>query len=147
MWAEILQRLPEYKNAVISSVNAEGYPSSVRCKPEPDSDMEILKVKIPCDVHIQPGPASLLCHKHDEGFWNQHSFIVWGRLEQKDGDWIFHPLRFTPGASPDMLNLVRFVMAARHAAKQYLEKRGLPRPAIPWNEIKALWAEVERTKQ
>ena len=146
MWAEIMQRLPDYKNAVISGVNAEGYPVSVRCNPEPDAAAEILKVQTPDHVYVQPGPASLLCHKHDEKFWNQHSFIVWGRLDQCDGNWIFQPLRFTPGASPDMLSLVRFVISARRASQEYLEKRRLPRPTIPWNEIKALWAEVERTK-
>ena len=28
-------------------------------------------------------------------------------------------------------------MEARHNAKRYLEKRGLPRPRIPWDEINA----------
>ena len=146
MWAEIIKRLPDYRNAVITGVNAQGYPSSVRCRPEPDSAAQILKIQIPESAHIQPGPASLLCHKHDEQFWNQHSFIVWGTLDRCDNSWMFHPLRFTPGAAPDILSLVRFVSNARRAARQYLEKRRLPRPQIPWNEIKTLWAEVERTR-
>ena len=146
MWAEMIKRLPDYKSAVITGVDPQGYPSSVRCKPEPDAAAQVLKIQIQDGVHVRPGPASLLCHRHDEQFWNQHSFLVWGTLERQDQGWVFHPERYTPGAASDILSLVRFVSNARRAARQYLEKRNQPRPKIPWSEIKALWAEVDRTK-
>ncbi len=145
MLTEIVKRLPEYKNAVITGVDARGLPFSFRCTPQPDLAAGVLRLQVPQGSDIQPGPASLLCHKHDEQFWNQHSFIAWGKLKKNDRDWDFIPERFTPGADTDLLSLFRFVTAARRTARQYLEKRHLPRPEIPWNDIKALWAEAKRT--
>jgi hypothetical protein len=130
---------------VITGVDARGYPFSVRRKPQPDHANQSLKVQIPDGTQIHAGLASLLCHKHDELFWNQRSFIVWGTLKQ-NGGWVFLPKRFTPGAAGDMLSLVQFIRSARRTAKQYLDKRGLPRPKIPWNEIHNLWAEVKSAK-
>jgi hypothetical protein len=147
MWAEIIKRLPDYQSAVITGVTVQGYPSSVRCKPQPEAATQVLKIQIPDGTDIQPGPASLLCHKHDEQFWNLQSFVACGTLEQRDGGWVFHPERFTPGAAMDVLSFVRFVRDSRRTARQYLEKRHLPRPKVPWNEIKALCAEVEKTPE
>src|SRR5512134_1841187 len=83
MWAEISRRLPAYPSAVITGVNAQGYPASVRCQPQPISASQVLKFQIPDSSHIQPGPASLLCHKHDAQFWNLQSFVVCGTLERR----------------------------------------------------------------
>jgi hypothetical protein len=146
MWTEITQRLPDYPSAVITGVGAAGYPFSVRCKPQANSVTQSLQVQIPAGAPIQPGPASLLCHKHDEQFWNQRSFLVWGVLQQERG-WVFYPKRFTPGAAGDLISLMRFILSARRTAKQYLDKRNLPQPTIPWHELHQLWAEVKRAKQ
>ena len=104
MWDEIIKRLPNYESAVITGVNRQGYPVSMRCKPQPDSAAQVLKIGYLDDSYLQPGSASLLFHKYDEQFWNLQSFIVWGRLERADSDWIFHPERFTPGAATDAFN-------------------------------------------
>jgi hypothetical protein len=143
MWADLTRRLPDYPTAVITGVNAQGYPASVRCKPQPDAAGQVLRLHIPDSSHIQPGPASLLCHKHDAQFWSLQSFVVCGTLEQRDGHWSFRPERLTPGAAQDVVSLVRFVRDGRRAAQRYLDKRHLPRPRVPWNEIRALWAEVK----
>lgn len=142
MWTEITRRLPDYPSAVITGVSRQGYPASARCQPQPLKASQVLTLQIPDSSHIQPGPASLLYHKHDARFWNLQSFVVWGTLERRDVDWIFHPTRFTPGAALDVVSLIRFVRDGRRTAKRYLATRHLPRPKVPWTEIKALWAEV-----
>jgi hypothetical protein len=32
---------------------------------------------------------------------------------------------------------------ARRTSKRYLEKRGLSRPEMPWDDIRRLWAEAK----
>ncbi len=36
------------------------------------------------------------------------------------------------------LGVVRAVVGMRRAAAAYLQKRGLPRPRVPWREIEAV---------
>ena len=98
MWDEIMKHLADFSSAVLTGVDQAGYPFSVRCKPEPDADEQVLRVQVPEYTNIQPGPAGLLCHKHDEQLWNLKSFILRGSLERGVNGWIFCPHRFTPGA-------------------------------------------------
>lgn len=143
MWNDIVERLPKYKNAVITGVDPEGYPFSVRCSPQPDSTAQVLRILALDHTEIQAGPASLLCHKHDERFWNLNSFMVWGTLKKEVEGWVFYPKQFTPGAAMDMVSFIRFVRDSRRSARQYLEKRHLSRPAVPWNEIHDLWDQAK----
>lgn len=147
MWDDIVKHLVDFSNAVLTGVDEAGYPFSVRCKPEPDSGEQALHVQMPEYANIQPGPAGLLCHKHDEKLWNLKSFILRGSLEGSVHGWVFHPQRFTPGAGfGGLLGDVRFMLSGRRTAKRYLEKRGLERPNIPWDRVHALWTEVKKSK-
>ena len=84
MWAEITKHLYQFESAVLSGLDEEGYPFSVRCRPYPDtSGPEVLTVWLPPGTPIRPGPASLLCHSHDENLWNLKSFLVRGVLEKR----------------------------------------------------------------
>jgi hypothetical protein len=85
-----------------------------------------------------------LCHRHDENLWNLKSFLVRGTLARgEDGEWTFRPERCVPGAGiGGPMAMVRFVAGARKTAGRYLEKRGLPRPRIPWDAINAIKAQI-----
>jgi hypothetical protein len=147
MWDRLVKYLSMFSSAVITGMDAEGYPFSVRCTPRADHARQVLHIDVPDDVPMQPGPAGLLCHSHDESLWSLKSFHVRGRLERESGDWTFRPRALIPGggvAGP--LGDMRAILNARRVAKQYLEKRGLPRPAIPWEAIRALHAESRKNR-
>lgn len=142
-----MKRLANFPSAVLTGIDERGYPFSVRCKPIPDGDAQVLRLQLVNGIGIQPGSACLLCHRHDEKLWNIKSFNVHGTLEQNSQGWILRPHQFIPGTvSQDLIGFLRLVMVGRRNAKRYLEKRGLPRPKIPWDEIAACWAQTKRAR-
>jgi hypothetical protein len=146
MWDEIMKHMADFSSAVLTGVDQAGYPFSVRCKPEPDVDEQVLRVQVPEYTNIQPGLAGLLCHKHDEQLWNLKSFMLRGSLERVVPGWIFHPQRLIPGAGiGGLFGMVRFLLSGRRTAKRYLDKRGLERPSIPWDRVHSLWTEVKKS--
>jgi hypothetical protein len=85
------------------------------------------------------GAASLLLHRHDEQLSGQRNFGVTGELSRLDHGWAFRPDRFVAGMDElGPLDTLRTVRRISRTAKQYLAKRGLPRPRISWKEFKAL---------
>ncbi len=149
MWDEIQKYLPEFPSAVLNGRDAGGYPYSVRCRPSPDRTAGLLRLDDPAPkTAIRPGPASLLCHRHDEELGDMKMFLVRGRLERGEDGWAFAPGRFVPGVgiggAPGM---VRFLVGARRSTAAYLKKRGLDRPRIPWGEIEALQEQARRSRQ
>jgi hypothetical protein len=137
MWAEITRYLYQFESAVLSGLDEEGYPFSVRCRPYPDaSGAEVLKIWLAPGTPVRPGPASLLCHSHDEKLWNLKSFLVRGVLVRDAGGWSFEPGHFIPGigiGGPPAM--IRFFFSSRRKASRYLQERNLARPSIPWDEI------------
>lgn len=140
MWAEITDHLYGFESAVLSGLDKAGYPFSVRCRPYPDkSGAEVLTVWLPPGVPIRPGPASLLCHSHDENLWSLESFLVRGVLYKDAGGWSFEPGQFIPGAGiGGLLGKIRFFTGSRRRAHHYLQKRGLALPSIPWDDNDAI---------
>jgi hypothetical protein len=139
MWDEITKHLYRFESAVLSGLDEAGYPFSVRCRPYPDtSGDELLSIWLPPDTPLRPGPASLLCHSHDEKLWNLKSFLVRGVLFKDGGGWSFEPVRFILGIGIGGLpGMIRSFARSRREAGRYLEKRRLARPRIPWDEINA----------
>lgn len=144
MWPEIVVEMADFPTAVLTCIDSLGYPFSIRCEPKPDPVSQVLRVQLPEYLQFQPGPAWILCHKHDESLWNLKSLTVKGLLEQDAQGWLFRPLKYIPGAGiGGLIALVKFVQDGRHSTKQYLEKRHLPRPSIAWDTVHAIWAEVK----
>lgn len=146
MWAEITGHLYQFESAVLSGLDEEGYPFSVRCRPYPDaSGAEVLKIWLFPGTPLRPGPASLLCHSHDERLWNLNSFLVRGRLDRAENGRTFVAERFVPGGGiGGPLGTVKAFVGMRRTATRHLRRRGLPRPPIPWNEIEALKGKAQR---
>ena len=131
--------LRSFRDAVLTGVDAQGYPVSVRCHPLLDETEQVLRVRLPTDIQMMPGSAELLCHSHDEKLWNLKSFALQGTLEHQEDISLFHVQRFLPGmnmaGAPGPLTTL---MHARRTMKQILRKRDLPQPSIPWDQLKQL---------
>jgi len=127
--------LADYRSAVLTWVDADGGPASTRVRPTVGADGRLL---IAGDAGVRAGPASLLCHSHDERLWSQRSFVTVGSLHRADGRWAFASERFIEGASRSPLRVVRMFRDARSTTRRYLGKRGLSRPTVAWDEFAAL---------
>jgi hypothetical protein len=146
MWAEVRQHLRGFSSPVLTGVDSDGYPFSIRCAPELDESKQVLRVSLPGWTRIRQGPASLLCHRHNHLLWDLRSFMVRGNLEPAGGEtWLFRPTRFVSGVGVGGLaGMIRFGLAKRRAARRYLERRGLARPRIDWVQLKALQARARQ---
>ena len=137
MWAEIARYVPTFRDAVLSAPDGAGYPCSVRCAPRLDAAGRIVRVAVPPGVELRPGPASLLCHSHDEQLWHLRSCNVRGTLERDEQGWLLRPSRFIAGGGTGgALATLRLVRDLRRTAGRYLATRGLPAPVVPWERIK-----------
>jgi hypothetical protein len=100
----------------------------------------VLRFPVPAELELRAGPGAVMSHSHDEQTWHLKSFMTRGLLEQDDQEWVFRPLAFIPGAGIGSLaDQARGALRPRSTTKRYLAKRGLARPAIPWDKIKALY--------
>ncbi len=145
MWDRVISHLPKYPSAVLTAMDEEGYPYSLRCSPEVDSTRQVLVLALPGYVSLLSGPAGLLCHYHDDLLWNQTYFVLRGTLENLEGQWVFRPSQFLEGAGAGM-SLIRQIREGRRAARQYLVKRGIERPRIPWDRLKAIYEHARNTE-
>ena len=136
-YAETARRLPTYRSAVLCSLDDEGTPSLQRVRPTADAASRVFRVEGEAEP-LRAGPASLLCHSHDDQLWNLRSMVCVGRLEPRDGGWVFAPTRFVPGASRNPVTILRMLRQNRRNTTAYLERRQLRRPSIPWDEYAAL---------
>ena len=68
-----------------------------------DAASGTMPVKLPDVLGPVAGPASLLCHFHDENLWNLRSVLVKGRLERRGDAWVFVGTSFDP---PSMLKMM-----------------------------------------
>ena len=147
MWDNIVKQLSNFPNAVLTGIDTGGYPFSLRCTPHVDEIRKVLLITHSGDEHIQPGPAGLLCHSHNEKMWSLKSFQILGSLELAEQGWIFHVERSIPDSSQGLIDRIKGLNKPFADAKKYLEKRGLPRPKVDWDGIKSLRKEAEEVRK
>jgi hypothetical protein len=146
MWDSLLHYMSKFNSAVLTSLDAVGCPFSVRCQPQPDSTVRVLRLSLPEDTPLRPGPACLLFHKHDDRLWNLLSFVVRGTLEREGQGWILRPAQFVPGVGiGGLMSYVRFLVNGRRTTSRYLRKRGLARPRIAWHEWQEVFDQAKET--
>ena len=138
MWPEIVKRLPGFASAVLTGLDRDGDPVSVRCQPILDQQAQVLWVQVPDGLGMVAGPAGLLCHHHDEQLWGLKSFLLRGTLEPTDHGWVFRPRQLVLGMDTTPLSNLRLLRNCRRTAKRYLAARGLRRPTIPWAHYQQL---------
>lgn len=131
---------------MLTGLDSDGYPVSIRCELSLDETQQALSLLLPGWTRLTPGPASILCHVHNQLLWDLRSFMIRGTLEPTEGDtWLFRPSRFVPGIGiGGLAGMVRFALAKRRTARRYLESRGLTRPRIDWEQLKRLQARARQ---
>ena len=136
------KHLKKFSEGVLNAVDAEGRPFSVRQATLAwDAASGSMPVKVPDVLGPVAGPASLLCHYHDENMWNMRAALVKGKLERRGDAWVFVGTSFDP-PSP-----LRLIMGARKSMKTYLEKRGLEPPKVNFDSVAELWKIVAAKKR
>jgi hypothetical protein len=123
---------------ILTALDAQGYPVSFRCKPQVDTEQQVIRIEAPPGGDLQEGAANLLGHFHDDDLWNQHSVLIKGKLEKSGGGWVLHPQTVTPGLEQGVFSAIKALSASRAAAARFLAKRNRPRPVIPWKTLDAL---------
>ncbi len=138
LWATLTRYAPSFASAVLTSIGSDGFPASLRCRPLAEPARQRLCLNLPAGAPAAAGPASLLYHRHDERLWGLLSFLLTGELAQDASGWVFRPARFLPGMGiGGIRGYWRFVMQGRRTAADYLSRRGLPRPQVAWDEMRA----------
>ena len=143
MWAEVAAALETFDDAVLSAVGPDGYPVSVRVSPRLDAADELLLLADELPVPMATGPASVLCHSHDQQLWHLRSVLIRGVLSrdvpESGRSWVLRPTAVVPGTgTAGPLGDARTFLAARRRASRYLARRGLQRPVVPWADVRAL---------
>ena len=133
--ARIAAELAHYRSDVVTWIAPDGGPASTRVRPTVGTAGGLLLAD---NLDLTAGPASLLCHAHDDRLWSQRSFVAVGSLERTDGRWAFMSERFIEGSSTSPLRALRMFREARATTRRYLARRGLSRPAVAWADFAAL---------
>jgi len=137
-----LTELATYTSAVLVTRTDDGMPSLRRVRVTGPGAAGRLRLFLPPDADLRPGPASLLAHFHDEQLWSLRSVVVVGELIDTD-PWTFRPERIVGGGgSVNPVRLVREMRRLRSTARGYLEKRSLARPEVAWSGIRALTSDL-----
>ena len=145
MWDDLIRNLGDYPTAVLTAIDAAGYPFSIRLVPQPDPARKVLAVPLPEYVRVQAGPAGMLCHFHDDLLWKQTNFVAYGEIESDDKGWLFRPVRVIEGAGAgnSLLPQMRF----RKSAKRYVDRHGMVWPTVPWDRLKRLYKKAQQAKR
>jgi hypothetical protein len=60
VWDEIVQLLPDFDTAVLTGLDAEGYPYGVRVRPRADATGQVLRVPLPAYTPIEAALTTVL---------------------------------------------------------------------------------------
>lgn len=134
-FADLLAR---FSTAVLGTVDATGAPHLTRTTVTAAPDgFEVHPAE---EAEATEGPASLLVHRHDEKLSGLYNALVCGRLSAPgDGRRLLVPERvIEPNGTGRARDAVRLLRTTRKATQRYLERRGLDRPTVPWNEYQRL---------
>ncbi len=148
MWAEAAKWLARFPDAVLTAVDPAGYPVSVRqTAPRYDPATGKFPVVWPPDLPVAEGPATVLCHHHDEKLWNLKQIQIKGRLERHADQWVFTITEFRPPPRSQLATLWRLAHDMRVAERRYLDRRGLEMPAVNWEALHALRRRVRNRQR
>ncbi|MFB9593619.1 MULTISPECIES: pyridoxamine 5'-phosphate oxidase family protein [Streptomyces] len=123
--------------AVLAARDASGAPVLARTRPRPTAAGYL--VEVPRDCPVEPGPASLLVHRHDERLDHMYNALVRGDLRQTAAGWVMVPSSVVePMGSGRASDALRVLRRTWRSTDRYLARRGLRRPKVQWDRFRAL---------
>ncbi|MFF5204546.1 pyridoxamine 5'-phosphate oxidase family protein [Streptosporangium sp. NPDC000396] len=132
--ADLIARFP---SAVLGARDASGAPLLVRTRPRATADGFTIVTN--AADGIVPGKASLLVHRHDERLNAMHNALIRGELRADGDQWTMVPRKVVePAGSGRISDAFRVLRAARRSTLRYLERRGLARPRVQWDQFQML---------
>lgn len=153
MWNKRLAALTcEYSTAVLSIVDADGYPVSVRCLARLDPARQVFTFPTPpAQAMSWRGKACLLFHQFNERLEGLRQLVILGELVCEEGVFTLQVSKFVtangrqntdrmPHASSP-IHMLQFFLLGRRKARAYLARRGTPWPPVPYEEIERSMAE------
>ncbi len=147
MWNErLIACARAYPSAVLTVVEASGYPVSTRCSVAFDEAREVIMVPAPPPIMAgRQGKACLIFHRHDVDLGGQHELLIKGELREEESTLTLSPDGFLTGSGRQdtdrmpvagtPLDVIRFMLLGRRKARAYLAKRGEPWPPRPWKKM------------
>jgi hypothetical protein len=142
VWGEAAKWLNKFDGAVLTALDTDGYPVSVRIDTRGyDATTGELELSLPRELRTVVGPANLLGHYHDDKLWSLQMMSIKGSVAERGDGWVFRSTHFD---APSRLAFVAFIRNARSSAAKYLERRGLRRPEVNWAAIKDAQRRVKR---
>jgi hypothetical protein len=140
VWDEAAAWLAKYPEVVVTALDAEGYPYSIRASTSGyDAATGELAVVLPDGLAPSNSAANLLCHRHDESLWNLSVIHVKGILDHRAGNWVFITTAFH---RPPRFVLLDLMMRMRTASRRYLVSRQVAAPEVNWSAIEHIWRNV-----
>ncbi|HLI09651.1 MAG TPA: hypothetical protein VKV40_24020 [Ktedonobacteraceae bacterium] len=153
MWNEQLAaRACNYTSGVLSIVDDDGYPMSVRCTAYADAACQVFTFPSPPALAADwRGKACLLFHEFNEQLEGLKQMVILGELVSEDGLLTLQVSKFVtangrsntdqmPHASSPF-HMLQFFFLGRRNARTFLARRGKPWPPIPYDVIERLLAE------
>lgn len=130
-------QLASLPTAVLTGRDASGAPVLARTRPRPTPEGYL--VEVPADCPVEPGPAGLLVHRHDEHLDHMYNALVRGVLCPTPDGWLLVPTTvIEPMGSGGPKDALRVLRQAKRATDRYLTRRGLERPKVEWDRFRAL---------
>jgi hypothetical protein len=137
-------RLAAHPDAVLTVAEATAPPRPVRVRVAPGTCAGQL-VLTPVDGatldHVPPGstPANLMAHAHDDRLGRLEQIGVVGRVDSAGGACTLTVVRALGAPLPSSpWQMPRTLHRLRRTTRHYLQRRGLPRPHVAWDEFEAL---------
>lgn len=147
MRSDAAKALATFPEGVVTAVDPDGYPVSVRQRSlRCDASTGEILVAWPQNIAVIEGPANVLCHSHDEKLWNLKALQLRGRLERRGDDWVFITSAVTAHSSM-VVALGRAANSNRAAGNRYLDYRGIARPQVNWAAVKDIHRRAPRGQQ
>jgi general stress protein 26 len=139
-YAQVTRQLAGYSDGVLATVVRDEPPVLRRVRPvaDPASGTLLLQDADPAGLTAAT-TANLLLHRHDDQLGRLRQLGAVGALEAGQEHVALRPTRLLAGPmATTPLSLARTLRRLRRTTQDYLDRRGLSRPVIPWADYHRL---------